>query len=157
MDERERDKIMAEFQIGHAAKRTNTTPQTIRYYERIGLLPEPARASNGYRIYTSEDIERLRFIRRAKLLGLTLDEIKGLLEPARQGACSSLQERLAMLLDEKIAECDRKIAELRRFREDLSARRQHVSFDGQCDCTCDPYVPSCNCMPVESEEITGQS
>src|ERR1700741_4507457 len=65
--------------IGTVAKRAGVPIDTIRYYEREGLLPEPLRRASGYRSYNESAISRLRFIRRAKDLGFTLDEIRDLL------------------------------------------------------------------------------
>ena len=68
------------MKIGELARRTGVRVQTIRYYEQIGLLPEPPRRESGYRKFGEEDIRRLQFIQRAKRLGFSLKEIKELLE-----------------------------------------------------------------------------
>ena len=70
---------MAEMKIGQLARRLDLNTQTIRYYERIGLLPEPERTESGYRAYGEGDERRLRFIKNARSAGLTLDEIKEVL------------------------------------------------------------------------------
>ena len=67
------------MKIGQAAAASGCHIETIRYYERIGLLPHPARSVSGYREYLPEEVDRLRFIQRAKVLGFTLREIKDLL------------------------------------------------------------------------------
>lgn len=73
----------ADIAIGELSRRTQCNIETIRYYERIGLLPQPRRESGGrYRRYDGDDIARLRFIRRARQLGFTLDEVRGLLRLA---------------------------------------------------------------------------
>ncbi|RXF07226.1 MerR family transcriptional regulator [Pseudoalteromonas phenolica] len=64
------------MKIAELSKLTQVTSKTIRYYEEIGLLPEPARAANGYRVYQQEDVERLSFIRRCRDLQIPLEEIK---------------------------------------------------------------------------------
>src|SRR5688572_27442780 len=69
--------------IGELAARAGTTPETIRYYERVGVLPRPARSGGGrYRMYGSSDVERLTFVRRARELGFSLDEVRELLQLA---------------------------------------------------------------------------
>ncbi len=72
--------------IGDLADKAGVSADTVRYYERLGLLGSPARTAGGYRVYTEADLGRLLFIRRAKLLGLSLDEIRGLLEWRRRAS-----------------------------------------------------------------------
>ena len=67
------------MRIGELAQRAGVSAQTVRYYERIGILPGPDRTSSGYRRYAEEDAARLAFITRAKLLGMTLEEIGDIL------------------------------------------------------------------------------
>lgn len=67
------------YRIGELAKQANVTPDTIRYYERTGLMPHVTRSQGGYRLYTDEDLKRLRFIRHARQLGFTLEAIHKLL------------------------------------------------------------------------------
>lgn len=64
------------FQIGTLATRSGMTPDALRYYERLGLLPRAHRTSGGFRVYTDQALDRLRFIKRARTLGLTLQEIR---------------------------------------------------------------------------------
>jgi len=105
--------------IGQFAQLVGLNPKTIRYYEEIGLLPQPPRNEVGYRLYFDEDLPRLRFIQRAKMLGLSLAEIKQLVDYADQGCCGPLQEHLLALVEEKLAEVDRRLAELAAFQDDL--------------------------------------
>ena len=70
----------SEFGIGQLSKRTGCNIETVRYYEREGLLPKAPRAENGYRIYDEDQLKRLTFICRARNLGFTLQEVRGLLE-----------------------------------------------------------------------------
>ena len=71
-----------EIAIGELSRRTQCNIETIRYYERIGLLPKPRRIGGRYRRYDGEDVGRLRFIRRARELGFTLDEVRELMRLA---------------------------------------------------------------------------
>jgi MerR family copper efflux transcriptional regulator len=103
------------FTIGTLAKRAGVNLQTVRYYERIGLLPEPARSARGYRRYGADDLARLHFVRHASGLGFTLTETKELLAlRARRGAaCTSVRERA----ERKLAAIDAKLVELHELRD----------------------------------------
>lgn len=98
--------------ISDVAAASGFTPPTIRYYERIGLLPAPVRSASGYRLYDQDALERLRFVRRAKRLGLALQEIAELLHYWSEGACSTTRERLQRLLAEKLKEVRCRMDEL---------------------------------------------
>lgn len=69
----------AEIQIGELSRRTGCNIETIRYYERIGMLPRPSRSASRYRLYEAGDVRRLNFVRRARELGFSLDEVRALL------------------------------------------------------------------------------
>lgn len=76
------------MRIGELARETGITAKTVRYYESIGLMPEPPREQSGYRRYRAEDLSRLRFIVGAKALGLSLEDIRDVLEVSEPGAVS---------------------------------------------------------------------
>lgn len=129
------------FTIGEFARYSGINPKTIRYYEEIGLLPQPHRSQAGYRLYADEDLARLRFIQRAKLLGLSLAEVKQLADYANDRQCHSLQEHLLALVQEKSLEVDRRLAELaalrgdlHRFRDELAARVRETGAANACQC-----------------------
>ena len=107
-----------ELTIGELASAVGVSRDTVRYYERLKLLPRPDRTQAGYRLYTEEDVERVRFIKQAQSLGLSLDEIKGLL-PER-GAGLSECRRVRDLLSTKLRELDEKLAEMQTFRKTLA-------------------------------------
>ncbi len=86
--------MKAGLTIGELAKQLQLNPKTIRYYEEVGLLPEPQRSESGYRLYSRDEMERLQLVKRAKLLGLSLAEIKEIVEYAIDGRCSALGRRL---------------------------------------------------------------
>lgn len=88
--------------IGELAERTGVPRPTIRFYERRGLLPEPARTRSGYRRYTADDVERLDFIGKAKALGLRLDDIRETLEISSGGRapCEHVRSAVRARLDE---------------------------------------------------------
>jgi len=109
----------AGIQIGELSKRTGCNIETIRYYERIALLRAPARNAGRYRVYDTGDVRRLAFIRRARGLGFTLDEVRALLALSAndaQGACADVRE----LAESHLAEVRGKIADLRAMERVLA-------------------------------------
>ena len=104
--------------IGALAEATDTKVETVRYYERIGLLPEPGRTSGNYRAYSADHLGRLSFIRRARGLGFTLDQIRALLGLAdhKDNDCCAVD---AMARDH-LTDIDRKIADLKALRRELN-------------------------------------
>ena len=106
------------MRIGELAAETSVSIQTLRYYERRGLLPVPQRRASGFRVYDRDTSQRVRFIRRAQDLGFTLQEIGDLLafwgHPAK--ACGAVEQRARDTLER----IDLKIADLRRMRRGLS-------------------------------------
>jgi len=108
---------MEEMTVGKLAKAAGLNIETIRYYERRGLLPEPSRRASGYRLYSQEDLRRLRFILRAKELGFSLREIQELLDLRVDAKtnCDEVREQTEV----KIGNIERKIADLERMREVL--------------------------------------
>lgn len=107
----------ASMQIGQLADRFALNTKTIRYYESIGLLPEPERTASGYRLYAETDAERLAFIRTAQRLGLALDDIREILGFREQGQppCGHVID----LLQRHARELDQRIAEMQRLRDEL--------------------------------------
>lgn len=107
---------------GELAERAGVGRETVRYYERRGLLPEPPRTEAGYRQYSPEDVRRLRFIRTAQELGFTLDEIGGLLglRVRPDGSCEAVEARARNVLDR----VERQIGELRGMKAALEALLQ---------------------------------
>lgn len=104
---------------GQVAKDLGVGVQTLHFYEREGLIPSPRRAENGYRIYDSALVDRVRFIRKAQSLGLTLDDVKEILDLADRGACPCGHVHAA--LTSRLEEVDERLKELRSFRSDLAA------------------------------------
>ncbi len=103
--------------IGEVAKRADVNVQTVRYYERRGLLPEPPRTAAGYRQYDESSVSRIRFIKRAQVLGFSLAEIAELLDLRvhPRSNCDDVRAKA----ERKRAEIDRKIGDLRRMRLSL--------------------------------------
>jgi MerR family copper efflux transcriptional regulator len=131
--------------ISQVAERTGFSPSTLRYYEDIGLLPEPDRNSSGYRVYGSDDLEALRFIDRGKRLGLDLEEIADVLQLWRTGDCGPTRDHVEALLHAKLAQVHRDLAELEAFQQQLADAYQRLTslpVPDVCgpDCGCPPRL-----------------
>jgi Hg(II)-responsive transcriptional regulator len=109
---------MEKLTLGQLAKRADVNRETVRYYERRRLLLPPSRSIAGYRLFPDEAVKRLRFIRHAKMLGFSLEEIKELLalRVHSVGTCDRVRERTMV----KIADIERKIGALQEMRRALS-------------------------------------
>ncbi len=103
--------------IGVLARQTRCNIETIRYYERIGLLPHPPRSGGGHRLYGEDHLKRLTFIRRGRELGFTLDDVRGLLGLVDGGTytCAEVKALTLAHLDE----VRRKVSDLRRLERVL--------------------------------------
>ena len=110
------------------AKGAGVGVETVRFYEREGLLPEPPRRSSGYRQYSPEELRRLQFIRRTKELGFSLEEIRELLELRvdPRTSCGEIKHRA----EAKMADMDRKLAELQRMKKALGRLASSCSGKG---------------------------
>lgn len=119
--------------IGQLASDADVGVETVRFYERRGLIPEPPRTDAGYRQYDQEAVDRVRFIRRAKELGFTLREIRSLLD-LRTGTaaeCAEVREQI----DGKLADVAERIRDLKRVERGLETlRRRCEAADPQGDC-----------------------
>lgn len=107
------------MQIGQLAQRADVAIDTVRYYERNGILPKPDRQASGYRRYGEDDVARLRFVRRAKALGFTLVEIRDLL--ALSGRRAEDMAGLKAAAIEKLGDVEHKLEALTRIRDGLQA------------------------------------
>lgn len=117
--------------IGHVARATNVTVETIRYYQRRGLLSQPDKPPSGRRHYSTDVVRRVRFIKRAQHLGFTLQEIKGLLRLDDGKSCSQTR----MLAEGKLAVIEQRLADLsqvRRLLRKLIAECAKVNRQQSC-------------------------
>lgn len=126
------------MRIGELAGQLNLNPRTIRFYESIGVLQEPARTPSGYREYDKSDLERLKFIKLAQSLGLSLDDIREILAFRDRGEapCPYVRraiEEQAEAIDRRIRELDRLRSELRRLQR-VARRLPDESPDDRCVC-----------------------
>lgn len=124
------------LKIGEAAAGSGVSVDTLRYYERLGLLLKPACTSGGYRLYEPRMVDRLAFIKRAQRFGFTLDEIKQILqlETAEPEACSRVLEMIGC----KLADLNRQYEEIKRLRRELTAYRTE----------CERAIAHHQCCPV---------
>ena len=122
--------------IRKAAELAGLTAKTIRFYEESGLIESTARSESGYRLFSVSDIRRLRLIRRAKILGLPLVEIRELADLAFRESCGSFEERLQALIEQRLVDVDRTISELVSLRAELTELRVTLDGDSQCERTC---------------------
>jgi DNA-binding transcriptional MerR regulator len=126
--------------IGQVAKTSGVAAKTIRYYEQIGVLPAPKRAASGYRLYDQTGVERLRFIRRARSLGLPLQQLKTLMDTLDGGGHPPLRPRLRALVRAQLDAVTNEITELERLRQQLEQILQRMRTSvyrppaGACQC-----------------------
>lgn len=121
--------------VGELAAEFGINPRTIRYYERIGLLAASTRTSAGYRVYSSADRDRLRFILKAKTVGLSLNEIRDILALRRQGVTPCTH--VLAVVEDKLRQLDEHIRALAEFRDELGALRAEAVDDHSVDgCVC---------------------
>jgi DNA-binding transcriptional MerR regulator len=127
--------------IGQVAQRSGVAAKTIRYYEQIGVLPAPSRAASGYRLYDQSGVERLRFIRRDRSLGLPLQQLKSLIGTLNSGRQPALRPRLRALVQAQLDVVTTQMTELGRLRQQLEEihRRMQTSAPG-------PQGGVCQCL-----------
>ncbi len=127
--------------IGGLSKQTGCNIETIRYYERIGLLPKPPRTEGGHRLYEREQIKRLVFIRRSRELGFSLDEIRTLLRlvDGKRYTCQEVKN----LMEEHIGDIKKKITDLKRLQKTLG------EISAQCQ---GGQIPECPIIDALFEE-----
>lgn len=118
--------------IGELGRLTGTKAETIRYYERIGLLAPPERTAGNYRAYGSEHLNRLSFIRRSRDLGFSLEQVRALLDLSddRDRPC----EAVDAIAKAHLAEVDRKIADLKALRRELNSMVNQCRSGTVADC-----------------------
>ncbi|WP_434526185.1 Zn(2+)-responsive transcriptional regulator [Photorhabdus asymbiotica] len=106
------------YRIGQLARLANVTPDTVRFYEKQGMMEHQNRTEGGYRLYTEQDLQRLRFIRYAKQLGFTLEAITELLSIRVDPAHHTCEES-KQIVDSRLVEVEEKLLEMRKMRDSL--------------------------------------
>ena len=121
----------ATLKIGEVSKRSGIGIEALRFYERSGLLGRPARTQSGYRVYDEGALERLDFIKRAQVLGFSLDEIKRIIADKQAGRspCAEVRE----IVRERLQELDERMKEMRRYRKELGAALAEWDETGALD------------------------
>lgn len=114
------------------ARRTGCNLETIRYYEKIGMMPEPPRSEAGYRVYDSDHVERLRFILRARELGFSLSDVRGLLTLVDRGTqtCAEVKKRT----ERHLVDVREKIADLKRIERVLAETAKQCTGEKAPEC-----------------------
>ncbi len=130
---------------GKLAKQTGCNIETIRYYEKVNLLPEPPRSASGYRLYDENHLRILKFIQRAKTLGFSTDRIRGLLELSDAGARHTRSE-VKTLTEEHIMGISDKIKDLQKLKKRLNQISSH----------CDGSSKSADSCPILISLFDGQ-
>jgi MerR family mercuric resistance operon transcriptional regulator len=125
------DKTKNTFKIGEAARRAGVNKETIRYYERRDLIPEPDRRRSGYRIFTQRHINQIKFIKRAQDLGFTLSEIKELLTLRLDGDTPC--EPVRIKAESKLEDVKQKIQDLQRMKKVLANLIEECKANGTTD------------------------
>lgn len=127
--------------IGTLSKQTGCHIETIRYYERIGLLPKPLRSEGGHRIYDQEQMKRLVFICRSRELGFSLEEIRTLLRlvDGKRYTCQQVKS----IMEKHLGDIKKKISDLRRLQKTLA------DISAQCE---GGQIPECPIIDVLFEE-----
>jgi len=119
--------IVNGLRVSQLAERAGVAPSTVRFYERAGLLSPARRAANGYREYDETALEELAFVSRAKGIGMTLEDIAGLIAAWPTGDCQSLQARMRVYLTGRISQVHDQLAELDAFEHQLQAVLSRLS------------------------------
>ncbi len=127
-DMEEKYESVRTFKIGEVASRAKVNKETVRYYEKRGLIPEPDRRRSGYRIFTQRHIDQIKFIKRAQQLGFTLSEIKELLELRmdEDTTCSEIRDEA----QKKYRDVVKKIEDLSQIKETLIGLIDSCAGDG---------------------------
>ena len=107
------------LKIGEVAKASGMGIETLRFYEKSGLLDRPSRTDSGYRMYDSEVLSRLDFIKRAQVLGFSLDEIKRIIADKRAGQSPCVEVR--EIVRHRLGELDERMREMKRYRKELAS------------------------------------
>lgn len=134
----------AALKIGEVARLAGVGVETLRFYERSGLLNRPARSEGGYRLYDSQALKTLEFIKRAQSLGFTLEEIKRIIAESRAGQrpCAEVRETVRR----RLTELDKQMAEIRRYRNALATTLKQWDAQG--------FADGDFCGLIESAEIS---
>jgi DNA-binding transcriptional MerR regulator len=133
--------------VGQLAHATGVPAKTIRYYEQVGVLPEPRRSGAGYRHYSRSDVHRLLFIRRARALGLSLANLKVLMAELDSGECLTMRPRLYELVTEQLRTVRQQIAEFQVLEQQLAQVLQRLQTPAPAS-----HADGCQCLGSDTPE-----
>ena len=136
--------------IGQAAAASSLSPDTIRFYEKKGILPRPPRLASGYRYYTEEHVSTLRLAKGLRELGLPLAEVAPILSVAHDGTCHEIHESMTRTFTKTLQDLDARIKELEQARGHLGGLLQGLREMRPKDITV-PGVDACECVRMVAE------
>ncbi|MGH2716679.1 MAG: MerR family transcriptional regulator [Thermoleophilaceae bacterium] len=150
---------MTTLTISELARRSGMPATTLRYYEKIGILPAPARSDAGYRRYDESAVARLAFVQRAKTLGIDLDDLAELVRLWDGDECGPVQEQLRTKVHDQRAATARRLEELTQLGADLDAVAATLGAAETCgpDCACVRPTQSRSELPMAAERMIGAS
>jgi DNA-binding transcriptional MerR regulator len=133
--------------VGQLARATGVPAKTIRYYEQVGVLPEPRRSEARYRHYSRHDVHRLLFIRRARALGLSLANLKALTAELDSGECLTMRPRLHALVTEQLRTVQQQIAEFQVLERQLAQVLHRLQTPAPTS-----HTDGCQCLGSDTPE-----
>jgi DNA-binding transcriptional MerR regulator len=140
------------LKIGEVSKLTGIGIEALRFYERSGLLGQPRRTTSGYRLYEPAVVDRLAFIKRAQVLGFTLDEIKQII--AEKLAGRSPCEEVREIVRHRLEEIDARLKEMKRYRKDLGEALMRWDEAGALDGAICGLIEDTNLEPISPDSRT---
>lgn len=131
------------LQVGEVSRKLGLNPQTLYFYERIGLIPSPHRTESGYRLFSQEDVDRLTFITHTKAMGLSLDDIRDILaaKDSKTSTCQTVHDCLL----KKAKAIEETIQQLQILRDELLPLIDHCHRNIECQ-DCDKSEESCSVL-----------
>jgi MerR family transcriptional regulator, copper efflux regulator len=132
------------LKIGQLAQATGVSAKTIRYYEQVGVLPPANRTAAGYRLYAEQGLHRLLFVRRARTLGLSLQNLKSLTAALDDGPRATVRSRLLGLVREQLSAVQQQISDLHLFQQQLEQIVQRLSMPPPAD-----HSARCRCLEID--------
>ncbi len=139
------------LKVGEVARLTGLSVKTLHHYEEQGLAEPLARTEAGYRLYGEEEVARLKFIKRAKLLGLTLEEIRELVSLASECNQGEIVPTLKDILEVQLEKTERRMKELATFRESLLYYKRRL-FEDDPGQACKAHTSFCGCLEAVAGE-----
>lgn len=136
--------MMEEITIGRLARLTGLTSKTIRFYEQEGYIPPAKRTASGYRTYSQADVRRLKLVKLCRLLGLSLTDIRPLVEKAFAVDCWQFATDLASVIEAQQGSIATRILELQNMSRELDDLKSHVEH-----CECEPGSTLATCEYCE--------